>query len=111
MAGKTEWKKMFQGPEAQLLRIIGHGHPDRRVGVFHRGENLVVAPFTWSELCSLTKMADDVMTDAIAALVSAGVIDSARQPTRMFRWIRRTKPATVFFITRHGEGLLSCNDN
>ncbi|CAN7733030.1 hypothetical protein [Neorhizobium sp. LjRoot104] len=64
MTGKTDRNQIFNELEAQLLELIGHGHPDRRIGVFHCGENLVVAPFTWGELCSLTKMADDVMADA-----------------------------------------------
>jgi hypothetical protein len=97
----------FNALEKQLLDLIGHGHPDRRVHVFHRGESFVVAPFTWAELCSLTKTPDDVMANAIAKLVSTGVVDSARQPTRLFRWIKRSKPATVFFVTRYGKGVLS----
>ncbi|MEN3149917.1 hypothetical protein ABCW43_21685 [Neorhizobium sp. IRAMC:178] len=93
--------------ERQLLGVIGRGHRDRRLQVFHRGEIYRTAPFTWAELSAHVRGADDAIADAVAALVAAGVVDSVRQPTRLFRWIRRTKPATFFFITQKGKRWLA----
>lgn len=89
--------------ERQLLEVIGRGHRDRRLQVFHRGETYRTAPFTWAELSAHVRAADDTIADAVAALVAAGGVDSVRQPNRLFRWIRRSKPATFFFITQKGK--------
>lgn len=100
----------LSGFEKQLLKAMGKGHPDRRLDVFYRGEIYPTAPFTWGELSARTKAADDAIADAVAALVAAGAVDSARQPTRFFRWIRRSKPTTFFFITRQGKRWLAESD-
>ncbi|CAN7705688.1 MULTISPECIES: hypothetical protein [Neorhizobium] len=93
----------LNGVEKQLLGVIGRGHRDRRMQVFHRGEIYCTAPFTWAELSAHVRAADDAIADAVATLVAAGAVDSVRQPTRLFRWIRRTKPATFFFVTQKGK--------
>lgn len=87
--------------------MIGRGHRERRLQVFYRGEIYRTAPFTWVEISIQIRAADDAIADAVAALVAAGAVDSVRQPSRLFRWIRRTKPATFFFITQKGKRWLA----
>lgn len=97
----------FDEVERQLLRVIGRGHRDRRLQVFHRGEVYRTAPFTWAELSAHVRAADDTIADAVATLVAEGLVESARHPTRLFRWIRRSKPSTFFFITQKGKSQLA----
>jgi hypothetical protein len=97
----------FDEVERQLLRVIGRGHRDRRLQVFHRGEVYRTAPFTWAELSAHVRAADDTIADAVTTLVAEGLVESARHPTRLFRWIRRSKPSTFFFITQKGRSQLA----
>ncbi len=92
--------------EKKLLAAIASGHPERRIDVQMHGKRMRVAPLTWNEISVAMGVPQHVLTDAIAHLVAAGSIESARQPAGFFKRLRGEEDTTFFFATDKGCRIL-----
>jgi hypothetical protein len=93
--------------EIEVLKVIGRGHPDRKVTVLTGGDWKKVSGLTWEEVQLATQATAQEIGDPIAVLIQKGLIASGREYPSFFGRLAGQKVNMYVWITSEGATILA----